>query len=81
MQVKKYKQEINIPAITKTPGELDGAEFNFKALLKEKVEKRCTSSLYVCVSGVCIPPVSIDCCKSCSLSLWKNTCKDIHGWC
>jgi len=38
-QVKEYKKGISVPSISKTPGDFDGAEYNFAALLTEKAQK------------------------------------------
>jgi len=45
--VKEYKQAIDVPKVTKTPGTFDGAQYRFVDLLKEKAEMEVSYTNYV----------------------------------
>jgi len=44
MQVKKYKEDMRVPEIRKSPGCFEGAEFSFKEILFEIVELEVSNS-------------------------------------
>lgn len=39
MQVKGFRNDLPVPAIKKTPGDFEGAQFDFNEVLKLKAEE------------------------------------------